>query len=215
MRMPPRASPVSGSSSAFTAALVAGCLGMNSLAGAETPIKSAIRDGLPKYDPKIRENFLTAQAAAPAVVTPAPVEEKSPVAEPSPESSVLLPRIIVRAPAGKQKSEPLVVLPRLVVRPRAKEEAPDAFATPAARDAALVKKHLSVLDRKVLNRFTLPLFGISKEKRARQIEAAAHSAAELNKISETLEMSDVEGADPEEQKRLRQLYLDAFIARPQ
>ncbi len=204
---------INGSGAAFTAAILAGCLGWNLAAEAATPLAKVISDGLPKYDPHIRNNYLAAQAAA-AAVAPQPVEEAAPAEPAAPELSVLLPRIVVRAPPATPKAEPAVRLPRLIVRPRGKEVAPDAFLTPAARDAALVKKHLTVFDRKVLNRFTLPLFGISKEARARQIEAAAHTAAELNKISDVLEMSEIEGADPEEQKKLRKMYLDAFIARP-
>jgi len=211
--MPRPAFQVNGSGSAFKAALIASCLGWNSAAEAVTPLAKAISDGLPKYDPNVRQNYLSAQAAA-GVERPPPVERAAPAASAAPELSVLLPRIVVRAPTVTQKTETVVTLPRLIVRPRGKEMPSDPFLTPAARDAALVKKHLTVFDRKVLNRFTLPLFGISKEARARQIEAVAHSAAELNKISDVLELSESEGGDPEEQKRLRKLYLDAFIARP-
>jgi hypothetical protein len=86
--------------------------------------------------------------------------------------------------------------------------------TPAAKDAQLVKKHLSSLDRDVLNRFTLPLFGRSRESRARSAEAVESTARQLNALAEVIEKDAALGADPAEQEKLRKLYLELYMARP-
>jgi len=43
------------------------------------------------------------------------------------------------------------------------------WLTPEAKDVELVKTYITPFDRYFLNRFTLPIFGISKEARARMM----------------------------------------------
>ena len=65
-----------------------------------------------------------------------------------------------------------------------------------------------------MNRFTLPLFGRSKESRAREHEAIQSAAVQLNTIADLIQREGAEGRDPAEQKKLKELYLDLYIARP-
>ena len=175
-------------------------------------MRDALRQGLTRYDAKVRERFLEEEARRPAAsdsdtAAPAPTETKA-----ENDRAVVLPRIVVRPTAEARKD--VVVLPRLIVRPREKETKEDAFLTPAERDAQLVKKHLSVFDRSFLNRFTLPLFGQSKESRARLAEKVEQSAHQLNEVADLLDVAGSEERDPKEQKALQKLYLDTFYSRP-
>ncbi|HYD84710.1 MAG TPA: hypothetical protein VEA63_11675, partial [Opitutus sp.] len=70
----------------------------------------------------------------------------------------------------------------------------------------------SVLDRSVLNRFTL--FGKTKEQRAREAEAIEQNARVLGEIAELIEFSQKGGGEAEEERKLRELYLDVFVSRP-
>jgi hypothetical protein len=110
--------------------------------------------------------------------------------------------------------EPALQLPRILVRPPVKELPPEEFETPAERDARLVKKHLTAFDRLFLNRFTLPLFGIRKESRAREQEAVERTAKQLDEVATILELTQQEQGDSEEAKKLRELYREVFMARP-
>ena len=127
-------------------------------ANASDAIRDAIRLTLPRYDPRIRADHL---ATLPKETPRSEPETEVLSVEPG-EPAVSLPRIIVRS---TQEETPPVTLPRIIVRPL-NDVKIEEMLTPAARDAQLVKKHLSSLDRNFLNRFTLPLFGISKEARA-------------------------------------------------
>jgi hypothetical protein len=186
------------------------CVHRVDAAPADSAIRNAIRQGLPRYDAKVRERFLeenARRAAASNAAVPEPPETKA-----ENEPAVVLPRIVVRPTAEARKN--VVVLPRLIVRPREKETKEDAFLTPEARDAQRVKKYLSVFDRSFLNRFTLPLFGQSKESRARLTEAVEKSAHQLNEVADLLDVAGSEERDPKEQKELQKIYLDTFYSRP-
>ena len=95
-----------------------------------------------------------------------------------------------------------------------KDIPPDEFLTPEANTARLVEKHLSRFDRFFLNRFTLPLFGKSKESRAHEAEAIESAAVQLNTIVDLLETEGSEPRDAEEQKKLKDLYYDTYVSRP-
>jgi hypothetical protein len=76
-----------------------------------------------------------------------------------------------------------------------------------------VEKHLSVFDRKVLNRITLPFFGVSNIARAKQAEAIANSAHQMNKFADIIELTTAEG-EREEAEKLRKEYYELFLTRP-
>lgn len=190
-------------------------------------MREAIRQSLPHYDPAIRQQHL-AEHPPPPTSAPddashygAKASDTVPHTHPvnADESDIVaLPRIVVRPTASPPPATPAVQLPRLVVRPRpaGRDAEPDAFETPAARDEQLVKKHLSRFDRLFLNRFTLPLFGRSKEQRASDAEAVEQSARQLTEMAELIDLSQSAAAENESDadRQLRETYLDAFVSRP-
>jgi hypothetical protein len=85
------------------------------------------------------------------------------------------PTIAGRPDPGKARPRALSRSPNVALSPRAtvqerilRRMKADAFYEQGVFDRELVKRELSVLDRYFLNRFTLPLFGVSQETRARQ-----------------------------------------------
>lgn len=60
--------------------------------------------------------------------------------------------------------------------------APDDLLTPKG----LAEKYLSPFDRKVLNRFKLPFFGVSNEARAMALHAEAVRVREVHALNETI-----------------------------
>lgn len=182
-------------------------VGPMAAANSSDEMRDAIRQTLPRYDPKIRAADLASQ---PTETPPSESATEMSIAD-SGEPPVSLPRIVVRS---RQEETPAVTLPRILVRPPVNNVKIDEMLTPAARDAQLVKKHLSSLDRNFLNRFTLPFFGRSKESRARNAEAIDAAASQLNAIADLIEREGGEDADPEEQKKLKKLYLETYLSRP-
>ena len=184
-------------------------------------VRNDIRVGLPKYNPKIRENHLAQQEAmhrAADSATQYGVKQGATESLPTsdvPGKTITLPRIVVRPRDASSESEPAVQLPRIVVRPAEKDVPPAGFETPDAKAERLMEKHLSTFDRKFLNRLKLPPFcGTSNEQRARDAEAAEQSARRLNEISELVERSDTGEPETKEDRELKKAYLDAFVFRP-
>lgn len=181
---------------------------------ASESMREAIRARLPHYDPDLRASPAAKAPADGAAAYGAKPNEVP--ANPSPQPTgdpLALPRMTVRARQGA-KPEPALQLPRIVVRPAVKELPPEEFETKEGRDARLVKKHLTTFDRLFLNRFTLPLFGIRKEKRAREAEAVEQTAKQLDEVATILEITQQEQGDSAEAKKLQELYRDVFMARP-
>ena len=103
----------------------------------------------------------------------------------------------------------LIPVPRLQ-----KDVNVDPFLTGAARDEALIKKHLSPLDYAVLNRFYLPLLGQSREARARQAEEALHWTLQLNEFADQMSVMKAAGTSEEELKKLKEEYYKLYMMRP-
>lgn len=173
--------------------------------------RTEVRALLPHYDPAIRENYLAAQARIPA--DSAVKTASGTTSSDSSQPVVSLPRIIVR-PNQSNSTSPKKPLPRMRVQAPVKDIPPDGFLTPEADAARLVEKHLSRFDRFFLNPFTLPLIGESKESRARKAEAIERAAVQLNTIVDLLEAEGSEPRDSAEQKKLKDLYYDAYVNRP-
>lgn len=173
-------------------------------------VAQAIRSGLPTYDSRVRES---APIAPPVPVNEHTHRDRSATDEAEPPA-VVLPRIVVRPTFKQIAPPPALALPRTKPRPAPGREPPvDPFMSPEAKAAALVKKHFTPFDRQVLNRFTLPLFGTSKEKRAQQAEAVEQGARQLGAIADLAELASLAGEGRAEQKKLKELYLDAFVGR--
>ncbi len=174
----------------------------------------ALRDRLPKFSSHDQEP--TSAAPAPPLSdsgedTSAPSSFGEPHdGMPSPivaHSGVIeLPKMVIR-PFPLPRSEPPSPLPRIPLRPTHKDVQIHDFTSPAAKEKLLVEKHISPLDRFFLSRYTLPLFGISKEKRAREIESSQQAAQQLNHIADIIDLSHMLGVETEEDKKLRQEYI--------
>lgn len=108
-----------------------------------------------------------------------------------------------RAAAAAIASDPdVVVLPPMTVQAttlRWMEE--DSLYRRGAFDKELVKRELSTFDRYFLNRFTLPLFGISKETRARQAYLERKNREFHRRVSDLARA--VQAIDPAEAAALR------------
>ena len=186
------------------------CLAPFSASGELSDWQQAIRDSLPKYDP-------TASKAPPTHATNPTGNRRNPdpffwVKPPkSKNQPVMLPVFIVRSTslAAPKSVSPL---PKLIVRPTFKDEPPEQFETPAARDERLVRNHLSEFDRYFLNRVTP--FGVTKEQRAREAEAIQHFAREIDAIEELLEFDGADKAGTEEARKLREAIYVAYVSRP-
>jgi hypothetical protein len=185
------------------------CLAPFSARGELTDVQQAIRESFPKYDP-------TASKAPPTPATnPARNRRSAGLVGAQPPKSkdkpALLPVFIVRSTslAAPKAAAPL---PRMIARPSFKDEPPDQFETPAARDERLVRNHLSEFDRYFLNGVTP--FGITKEQRAREAEAIQRFAREIGAITELLEVDGADKAGTEEARKLREAIYDAYVSRP-
>ena len=176
-------------------------------------MSEAIRGGLPKYDPAAHHPLslpppkLARRAATPALPAPSTKQDRL-------NNIVTLPELVVHANADRSsKAMSAPKLPRLATpRPPGQDAPAEAFETPLARDARLVKKHLSPLDRFFLNRYTP--FGITKEQRARQAEALEQNARQLNEFAELIEGRTKDKNQTESDQKLREVYYDTYLSRP-
>lgn len=78
------------------------------------------------------------------------------------------------------------------------------------RKQKLVEKHLSSLDRNVLNRFNHAV----NYERARDAELRAQTASLLNQTATILEASQLSGTETEEDRKLREEYMKMLYSRP-
>jgi hypothetical protein len=82
------------------------------------------------------------------------------------------------------------------------------WLNPKARDAALVKEYITPFDRYFLNRFTLPLFGISPEARARMMYEEDKRLKDLKWINDQIDQ--LKQLDPEAAKDLTTVRNSTF-----
>ena len=207
----------------LSAMVVAWSLSGVALAEGRTPMQEAVASKLPKFQdgtevqkPPAAEEVKTRatlfRLPASAMIPPAKVEPPA-KSEPAKEAPVLLPQVTV---TGKSKPAPEVFspLPRLNVRPPVKDLPAVPFETPSARQARLVRKHLTAFDRLFLNRFTVPIFGISQAARAERLEREEATALAFNEVAEGIEWVFWTGKTPAEKKQLKEMYYDVLVARP-
>lgn len=177
-----------------------------------SPMRDALRETLPKYDPVVRQQALAEAERAPQATEPTSRESPPRPAvklAASPDGALQLPEVVVEAPRAKPNP-----LPRVHETPPPNRVVIEPFASPKEREAQLVKRHLTPLDRDGLNRFTLPLVGQSREKRAKEAEAIAQNARQLNSLADMIEYLERQGASPEEIEQLKKLYFEMYLARP-
>ncbi len=176
-----------------------------------------LKSNLLRYDPAIREAaeadharrdadrqadaWRRAEQAPPSSAAPAPAAKP-----PAPGEKILeLPKITVRSDV-----EPIKRLPRIdTPATPPPDQHPDAYELPAAREARLVKKHLTPFQRRLIS-----LFGGSPAAEARAAEARALKAAQMNDLANSLEIQEAAGRDPADIKKLRAEYLKLYYSGP-
>jgi hypothetical protein len=175
-------------------------------------VRQALQASIPRYDPAIREAHLAAQTAA--IDAPHPIPPPAapaPTPPPAPAGDILvLDPITVW---GRPNIKPLPALPRLSFFAPLRDLPTDPLESPGARDARLIKKHLSALDQ-ILNRFPLPYIGQSLAARARQAEAEVQRAQQLNALADAIELGTLLGQDPAITRKLRAEYLRLYYSGP-
>lgn len=207
---PPGGSP----SCALVVALALSLPGDSPAAATRQERTQVIKSGLPAYDPAIR-----AQALADAEKKKADriadawrrAEQASPANPPGPKPEgpapniLELPKVMVRS-----KVAPVKRLPRTTpYPPPIKDLKPEPFETAAGRDARLVKKHLTKVERTLIS-----FFGGSPVGVAREAESLAQKAAAMDELAGSLELQEAAGRDPEDIKKLRGEYLRLYYSGP-
>ncbi len=104
----------------------------------------------------------------------------------------------------------LVILPDMTVMEKQQQRmAEESLYRKGAYDKELVKRELSEFDRYFLNRFTLPLIGISKEARAREAYLARKNAELQDRMARLNRM--VAKLDEREAREFRDVLRDANL----
>lgn len=85
------------------------------------------------------------------------------------------------------------------------------WLTPKAKDVELVNTYITPLDRFLLSRFTLPIFGVSQEARARMMYEEDKRLQSLKWINE--EIDQIKLLDPAEAKALTNIRDTTFTQR--
>ena len=104
----------------------------------------------------------------------------------------------------------LVVLPEMTVWEKQQQRmAEDSLYRKGAYDKELVKRELSEFDRFVLNRFTIPFLGVSKEARAREAYLARKNAELQDRMGRLNRL--VAQLDEKEAREFREVLRDAAL----
>ena len=86
---------------------------------------------------------------------------------------------------------------------------PLQWLTQKAQTVELVKQYITPFDRYFLNRFTLPLFGISKEARARMMYEEDKRLQDMQWINDQVEQTKL--LDPDTAKELLKIRNNIFV----
>ena len=144
----------------------------------------------PKPRPRLSERVTSQIVASIPPWRPPPPEPAEKAPPPPPDSDV-----VQMAPVVVRDSR----LPRI--------EQKD-WLTRKAQDAELVKEYITPFDRYFLNRFTLPLFGMSPVARARMMYEEDQRLRDLNWIND--EIDQMKQLDPEAAKELKSIRNSTF-----
>ena len=90
----------------------------------------------------------------------------------------------------------------------------DPFLTPKGRDALLAKKYLTSLDRDVLNRWNIPLVGLSKETRARNTDKTHQAAVAQGELANAVDALGRVAPESKEYQELKEIYQQIEYSRP-
>lgn len=207
--------------------VVALSLPVVALGEGRTPMREALSSTLPKFgegvetpkpvveEVKTRATLVRLPASPmipPAKVEP-PAKTETEKSEPAQDPVVVLPQVTVtgKSKPGAEADSPL---PRLNERAPVKDLPAVPFETASARRERLIRKHLTAFDRLFLNRFTMPIFGVSQASRAEQLEREEVTARAFNEVAENIEWTFWTGKTPEEKKKLKEMYYDILVSRP-
>jgi hypothetical protein len=157
---------------------------------APSPAKPVVPKPRPRLSPQ-----LTAQLSTQLPVWSPPPAEQTEKAPPPPAD----PDVV--------QMDPVIVRENRLPRVDEKE-----WLTPKALDAALVKEYLTPFDRYFLNRFTLPIIGISQEARARMMYEEDKRLRDLQWINDQIDQ--MKKLDPEAAKELTKVRNDTFTRDP-
>jgi len=195
------------------------CCCLAALAGARaegTGVRAEMRTTLPAYDPAARQ-----QAAAPPADggtkpgdppgPPRPAPPPAPGAGTDEKPVQLAP---VQVLVERVKPAPPALLPRPFVQPAPNPVVVDPFLTPEARERQLVNKHLTALDRLVLNRWTIPLVAQTNTSRAKQAEQAQQNAAAQGELADAIDLLGQLDPNSKDYQELREIYLRIDYSRP-
>ncbi|HTX66708.1 MAG TPA: hypothetical protein VMD31_13120 [Opitutaceae bacterium] len=112
-------------------------------------------------------------------------------------------------PPPLPEGEEVVQMPAVMVfadkLPRIDEK---AWLTPKARDEVLKKWYLSDFDRSFLNRYTVPILGVSQEARARQMYEEDQRLRDMKSMQDQIDV--LKKSDPEAAKELQQVSDQIF-----
>jgi hypothetical protein len=122
-----------------------------------------------------------------------------------------------RAQPKTANDEPISLGPPLQLSSRPQLARPfssakiEPFLSAEGSDLIKQKRNLSVLDRKLLNRVTLPLVGTSNTERAQAAEQDRTNAEDSNEVSDTAEATSL--VDPEKAREYKRLIDQARLDR--
>jgi hypothetical protein len=157
---------------------------------AATTTEPAAEQPAPKPRPRLSERVTSQIVASIPPWRPPPPEpaEKAPPPPPDLDVVQMAPVIVkdFRLPRTEQKD----------------------WLTRKAQDAELVKGYITPFDRYFLNRFTLPLFGMSQEARARMMYEEDKRLRDLNWMND--EIDQMKQLDPEGAKELKSIRNGIF-----
>lgn len=185
-------------------------------------MRQAIKAGLARYDPTIREKALAEQAQRDATPAPAPLPPPAPPAAitsgpagTTPPSGG--PAVANEKPIELPKMEVRATYPRFKPVPRLREEKPikdipaEPFESRAGRDARLIRKHSSRLEQ-IIDR--IPLIGGGLLGKVREIEAREQKTKQMNEVADAISWNEALGHDPAEAKKIRDEYEKLYYSGP-
>ena len=183
----------------------------------DTEVRTALRASLPGYDPSVHQKSPADQPKT------APKPEESPAAlagpQPAPAPTGGVGQEPVRlAPftvyANRLKPATPSPVPRPAIEPPENDIAIDPFLAPKGRDALLTKKYLTGLDRCLLNRWSIPLVGQTKEARARKADKAHQAAVAQGELADAVDALGKVDPESKEYQELKEIYRQIEYSRP-
>ena len=157
---------------------------------AATVVPNPAKPAAPKPRPRLSTQLTSELSTQLPVWSPPPAEKAEKAPPPPPDPDVV-------------QMAPVIVRDNRLPRIDEKE-----WLTPKALDDLLVKEYLTPFDREFLNRFTLPLFGISKEARARMMYEEDKRLRDLQWMNDQIDQ--MKKIDAEAAKELTKVRNDTF-----